>query len=317
MKSTSYKPALLAIGGAHIDRRGQVAGDYHPGASNPGAMREEIGGVVFNALRAAVARGIGGELISLRGGDTVGDAIANAIIDADVVDRSAVFLDRTSASYTAIIDQSGDLIVGFADMQIYDLFPKQLRRTGCRTAIRQADAVLTDANLPTDALNLALAGPGGQNRFAIGISPAKVVRLAGLLDRLDCLFMNRKEAAALTGLEVGAPTAELTAGLRQAGLAGGIITDGGRDVTGFDLSGTWTLTPPPLDRIADVTGAGDALAGATIAALMLGHALPDAMRDGVAAALLTLLTENVVADLNDVTFRTALARVPHAQKIRE
>ena len=56
MTSTLSKPVLLAIGGAHIDRRGQVAGDYFPGASNPGAMREEIGGVVFNALRLLAYR---------------------------------------------------------------------------------------------------------------------------------------------------------------------------------------------------------------------------------------------------------------------
>ncbi|TJW70096.1 MAG: carbohydrate kinase, partial [Mesorhizobium sp.] len=29
-------PRILALGGAHIDRRGQVSGVYVPAASNPG-----------------------------------------------------------------------------------------------------------------------------------------------------------------------------------------------------------------------------------------------------------------------------------------
>lgn len=315
MTSQHSKPVLLAIGGAHIDRRGQVEGDYFPGASNPGAMREEIGGVVFNALRAAVKRGVAGQLLSLRGGDTVGDAIARAVAAENIDDRSAVFLDRASASYTAIIDQSGELIVGFADMGLYEQFPRQLRRSACREAIAAADAVLCDANLPAAAIELATAVPPDAKCYAIGISPAKVVRLAGLLDRLDCLFLNRKEAAALTGLGLETQVLDLVAGLRAMGLDSAVITDGGGPVVAFDAHKTWSIAPPTPDRIADVTGAGDALAGATIAALLTGSALPDAARHGMAAAMLTLETANVVAELSAEDFDRALAKTPEAVKL--
>ncbi len=315
MTPTRNRPVLLAIGGAHIDRRGQVLGDYHPGASNPGAMREEIGGVVFNALRAAVRLGVAGQLISLRGGDTVGDAIARTIVAERIDDRSAVFLDRASASYTAIIDQSGDLIVGFADMGLYDQFSRQLRRNACRDAIKAADAVLCDANLPAAALELATSGPPAAKRYAIGISPAKVVRLAGLLDRVDCLFVNRKEAAALTRLTRETAVTELAARLLAAGLAGGVITDGAAALTAFDATGLWSLAPPRPRRIADVTGAGDALAGATICGLMRGLTLPEALRHGAAAAMLTLETSNVVAALEPEPFAQALAMTPPAVQL--
>ncbi|TIU13799.1 MAG: carbohydrate kinase, partial [Mesorhizobium sp.] len=46
-------PTILAVGGAYIDRRGQVSGAFLPAASNPGTMREDVGGAVFNALRGA------------------------------------------------------------------------------------------------------------------------------------------------------------------------------------------------------------------------------------------------------------------------
>ncbi|RWD71928.1 MAG: hypothetical protein EOS37_10460, partial [Mesorhizobium sp.] len=65
---TILAPTILAFGGAHIDRRGQVSGTYVPAASNPGMMREDVGGVVFNALRSVVKRGVSASLISVRGG---------------------------------------------------------------------------------------------------------------------------------------------------------------------------------------------------------------------------------------------------------
>jgi hypothetical protein len=92
------KPKLFAAGGAHIDRRGRVAGPYIPGASNPGIMREEVGGGVFNALRNAARRGCAGALLSVRGGDMAGDAVANAIGEAGIADLSATFLDRATPS---------------------------------------------------------------------------------------------------------------------------------------------------------------------------------------------------------------------------
>ena len=45
--------------------------------------------------------------------------------------------------------------------------------------------------------------------------------------------------------------------------------------------------PPALQSMADATGAGDALAGVTIAAMMHGMPLRAALREGIAAAVLT------------------------------
>lgn len=308
-------PKLLGIGGAHIDRRGQVTGIYVPGASNPGTMREDIGGVVFNALRNARQLNLDCALISIRGGDSGGERIARAIAEAGIDDRSAVFLDRMTASYTALIDRQGELIAGFADMGLYDLFSRQLRRIACRDAIAAADAVLCDANLPAAALELVAATADKTPIYAIGISPAKVMRLANMLDRVACLFMNRKEALALAALPPDTDTPDLIAALRGQGLACAIITDGGKPVMLYDAEAAWTLDPPSPRRIIDVTGAGDALAGATVAAMMRGEPLPDAARAGLAAAMLALESADAVPTFDAATFAETLALVPHARPL--
>jgi sugar/nucleoside kinase (ribokinase family) len=137
-------PHLFAVGGAHMDRRGRVAGPHVPEASNPGTMREDVGGGAFNAARAAAQRGVSVSFMSLRGGDAAGQRVAEAIEEAGIEDCSAVFLDRTTPSYTAILTREGDLVTGLADMGLYDIgFARQLRRRRVRDAVAAADAILS------------------------------------------------------------------------------------------------------------------------------------------------------------------------------
>lgn len=291
-------PLLVAVGGAHVDRRGQVAGRYRPGASNPGTMREEVGGGAFNAARSAVQLGLAVALVSARGGDAAGAAVAEAIAEAGIADLCATFLDRATPTYTSLIDETGEQIAGLADMELYDaVLGRILVRRPVRRALAQAGAVLADANLPAAALASLAARAGEKPLFAIAVSPAKVVRLASLLPRLACLFMNRAEAAALSGADPQASPRNLARMLCAHGLARGVITGGPGAVTAFDAGQVFALTPPAPRAIADVTGAGDALAGATVAALVHGVEFQTALRQGVAAAVLAVESPCVVPDL--------------------
>ncbi|PSM19660.1 PfkB family carbohydrate kinase [Nitratireductor sp. StC3] len=307
----SASRTILAVGGAHIDRRGRVAGPFVPGASNPGTMREEVGGGVFNAARVMAGRGARVALMSARGGDAAGEAVAAAIAAAGIADLSAVYLDRTTASYTAILDADGDVVAALADMALYDAaFDRQLRRSGARAAVADADAVLCDANLSTAALDRLAGLAGASPLYAIAISPAKVGRLAPVADRLAGLFMNRREAAALTATAATAPPQALVAALRTAGLARAVVTAGGGELIAFDDEAFYRLTPPPPRRIADVTGAGDALAGTMVESLTAKIPFAEALRRGVAAAVLCLESAAAIADHDDQTFAQTLARVP-------
>ena len=309
-------PKILAVGGAHIDRRGQVSGPYVPAASNPGTMREDVGGGAFNALRSVVRRGVSASLLSVRGGDAAADTVSSAIARAGIADLSAVFLDRTTPSYTALIDRDGELIVGFADMALYDLaFPKQIRRAKVREVIAGADAILCDANLPSSALERLVALAAGRPVYAMAISPAKAVRLIPVLGALALLFMNRREAIALAGSSADAAGQDFVDSLRRAGLRSGVVTAGGDPVLGFDDAGAFSILPPPSRKVADVTGAGDALAGATVAALLRGLPLRAALREGVAAATLAIESTDAVPAFTAATFAETLALVPDAREM--
>jgi pseudouridine kinase len=311
-------PKILAVGGAHIDRRGQIAGAYVPGASNPGIMSEDVGGGAFNALRNAVRRGAGGTIMSVRGGDAAGETVSRAIASARIADLSAIFLDRTTPSYTALLDRDGDVIAALADMALYETaFAKQIRRASFRAAVAEADALLCDANLPAEALVRLTAIAGGKPLFAIAISPAKVMRLTGVMSSLSCLFMNFREAACLAGSPGDAPVGKVVMRLRGMGLSSAVISRGGAAAVAFDHAGVRSIVPPRPRKVADVTGAGDALAGATMVALLRGLSLAQALREGMAAAMLAVESPASAPEFSASDFAAALALVPEAEALHQ
>lgn len=292
---------LLSIGGAHIDRRGQLSVPHVPGASNPGRMREEVGGGVFNAARNAVQLGVDVAFLSVRGGDMEGDLVEREIAAAGFTDLSSVFLDRQTASYTAILDRDGDVITALADMDIYETaLPRVITRRKTRDAIAVCDAILTDANMPPEAIRTLLSLTVGKPVYAIGISPAKAVRLRSVLDRLECVFMNAREAIAL------AETDDLVlalARLMKLGLNRSVISQGDGPVVLVDGKTAWELAAPQTISVADVTGAGDALAGVTLAALMRGLGFEAAVQLGMNAATKTVASRKAAIDLREAGIR--------------
>lgn len=278
-------------------------------------MREDFGGAVFNAVRTAARLGARCSLFSVRGGDRNGEAVAQAISEAGIVDLSAVFLDRATPTYTALLTEHGDVAAALADMELYETgFVRQMRRRQIRNATQESGALLCDANLPEAALEALLRNAAGKPAFAIAVSPAKVVRLHGVLRHLRCLFMNRREAAALLGGKAGSPVG-LAGALAGAGLAAAVVTDGPERIVGFDGASAFTLLPPQPERVTDVTGAGDALTGATALACAAGLPLSEAVRHGVAAAMLALASDRSAPAFSSADFEVALAQVPAAQPL--
>lgn len=307
---------ILVMGGAHVDRRGRIAGETVPGASNPGGWFVEAGGGAFNAARNLARLGHAVRLVSPRGGDADGDIVAAAAEAAGVEDTPFTFLDRATPSYTAIIERDGNLVIALADMELYRLFsPRRLQQRAMRDAMAEARVILTDANLPAETLKAmaAAADAGGIPIAGIAISPAKVVRFRESLSSLAFLFMNEAEARVLVE-EVPENPARWPEALRAAGLRAGVVTRGGKGVIAFDENGASSVTPPPIPSLGDVTGAGDSLASGFLGAWLGGEGIGEALRRGVAAATITVRSPLAVAEeMSQAAITDALSLVPHAE----
>lgn len=310
------KKKILVLGGAHIDRRGRIAGETAPGASNPGTWLEEPGGGGFNAARNLARLGYEVTMVSPRGGDPVGEMVSEAADFAGIDDRPFVFLDRRTPSYTAILENDGNLVIALADMDLYRLFvPRRLSIRWVREAFAASDCILFDANLPEETLAaiVAKARDLGKPTAAIAISPAKAVRLKTCLEDIDHLFLNEAEAAALAGSRPE-NAEEWMPLLNAVGIAGAVVTRGRRELLAFSGGRAAVLQPPIAETVLDVTGAGDSLAAGTLFALMAGLPLEEAIRHGAAAAALTVQSRHAVNEnLSPELLKRMLALVPPAR----
>ena len=173
-----------------MDRRGRSDRAFRLGVSNPGSFGETAGGAIFNAARALRRLGTDVVVVSGRGGDGDGKLVAKAIRGLGAADASITWLDRRTPTYTALLDETGDLVGGLADMRLYDVMqPKVFVRRHLRDALAAADALIVDANLPERTIAYLVDAAGPIPVSAIGVSPAKVGRLGPVLSRLAAVFL--------------------------------------------------------------------------------------------------------------------------------
>lgn len=302
--------SLIGIGGAHIDRIGRTDGPHLPRTSNPGRLRETTGGGCFNAQRVAALRQAGClAIVSARGNDSAGGRIKQAIEEAGIADLSCVSKSSSTATYTAILDQSGELITALADMAIYDeTLTQHINQQNILFKIADAKAVLVDANISESSLTTICQFASGPV-FGIAISASKITRLKAVAKTLDVVFMNHHEARHLTGerdIHRAALACVATIGFKNV-----VVTQGDQPVLIVQGGELWSMAVQEA-QIVDVTGAGDALCGGTLAALLRDDEVPltQAVREGMACASLTLghdgpLCPAIATD----AFHTALAKI--------
>ncbi len=308
---------IVVIGGAHVDRRGRIFGDTRPGASNPGAWFEEAGGGGFNAARALSLLGHDVTMVSVAGGDSGATLVEAAAARTGVTLNGFTFLDRQTPSYTAILEADGNLVIALADMALYDLMTaRRLKVNWLRDTLANADFILCDANLPAETIAMLTADARAHEipTAAIGISPAKIVRLVPSLHTLDFVFMNEAEARTLAGPDCEAH--DWPKRLGERGLKGGAITRGMKPALLWRDGRTVTLAPPPVETIGDVTGAGDAFAAGAIDAFLAAGDISDMIQQATELARITVQSPLAVAEnVNRQLLSEVLALVPQPEML--
>ena len=283
---------VTVFGGATLDRVGRTAAAPVMGASNPGTVVRIPGGVGFNVASILARLGVHARLVTRVGADSDGEAVIAAARDAGI-DTTALGVSPVAATagYHAAFDNVGNLIIGVADMKICDEITPvalgQIARGG-----HEHDFWVIDANLPKDTLAfLAVeANEAGRPLAALTVSPAKAMKLIPILDRLDYLFTNRREAAALLGLDPMEPSASVSwlAGELARRRSTRVVVTNGAEPLAAASAGDVRAYAPPRASVKAVNGAGDSFSAGAIRGLAGGHGLNDAIRFGLAAAAMTL-----------------------------
>lgn len=290
--------SVAVFGGLAIDRIAVTGAAPTLGASNPGRVRAAPGGVGFNVAVSLARLGLKVRFVGAIGDDPDGRLMLAAARGAGINTGSIVVDPRLpTATYQAVFDDRGDLVVGVADTGIYDALAPATMANSVNVA--RTDAFwIVDANFPSAILALLLreAEAAGRPVAALPISPAKSERFAALDRRPTLLFANRREAAAMLGHQPDGAKhdpAELAAGLGRTGFGNVLVTNSAESLHAASAGVHRTFAPPRVS-VANVNGAGDALAAGTIYGLSLGRSLFDAVRLGLAAATLNVESDQTV-----------------------
>lgn len=274
------------ITGAHVDQTARLSAPTRPGYSNPGTITLMPGGAGLNAATAAAALGLSCSIAGPVGRDAGALLLHETLARRGIGNALAPMEGARTGMYAATVDMNGDLVLGVADLALYDSVDAKWLFAHCAQSLERADCWFLNANLAAERLN-ELAGLAG-SRFlaACTVSPAKAPRLLPVVGRLDLLCANLVEARSLAGSsDSAAALADRFAGL---GAKAGVITDGGRPAAWWSGDRKGTVTPPVAQRIVDVVGAGDALAGTVLAGIARGLAMEQAVRYGIASAQATI-----------------------------
>ena len=278
------------VTGAHMDIAARLFAPPVAGSSNPGRLVHQPGGAGLNAASVAAALGLSSSLAGPVGDDGHGLEIRKAVAVRGIADHLVTVHGKPSGSYTAVMAPDGEMVIGIADLALYETVDAPWFSENCGEALEAANLWFLSANLAADTVaDLAemAVNKGCAVLAAATISPAKSVRLRPCLSRIDLLFTNLKEARALVDAP-GADAVQLARTLIDEGTKAGVISQGAGPAIFWENGTLGTVAPPRVGAIVDVNGAGDALAGATLAGLARGRTLGEALPSAIMAAQMTL-----------------------------
>ena len=228
------------------------------GRTNPATSSALPGGVAANIARSIRQHRADMKITFIGAAATGNDDAASSLRNADI-DVAFARLNGSHPSYNAILDHNGELIIGVADMALYDaVTPTDI----IPLLPEHPQAVIIDANFPAETL-AAIAARLSDDccLYAAGTSVQKVHRLVPMMNRLDALVLNRAEACELAG-KTGAVdelAMTLSAQLRADAL---VLVSDGAEPAALAARGAVVSGAPPKITLANANGAGDAMAAA-------------------------------------------------------
>lgn len=295
------KRPVLCIGAANLDRKLRSIATMQLGTSNPATAEEVYGGVARNIAENLARLNLPTALLTALGDDGAGRALQDHAQHAGIDTRGSLTLtDTATGTYTAILDERGELVVALADMALYDrMTPEFLaNRLPQRAA---ASMTVADLNLPADSVSLLLEGARADHvpLVLVAVSQPKMARLPVDLAGLRLLILNRGELETLAGraLPTEADVRLACRAVQARGARDLVVTCGGQGVFHTRDGELVWLAAHEVD-VVDVTGAGDAFSAAICWSLYQGSDdLTLACRRGLKAAAMTLESHDTVSPM--------------------
>ncbi|MEA4914813.1 MAG: carbohydrate kinase family protein [Christensenella sp.] len=311
--SETKRPRVVGVGAANVDVHGRSRKPIVMRDSNPGYMATSVGGVTRNILENLARQGVPVALLSAVGDDLYGEKI--------VRDSTAAGIDMTyvmhkpgavSSSYIAILDETGDMLLGMSDMRIVEDMPSSYLDEQA-ALLRAADAIVCDACLPVAALDHLISEAAKGTPVLIDpVSTAYARKIEPIAGKFYAMKPNEMELSILSGLptETEAQIEHACEALLTRGVVRIAVSRGEKGCYYADAQGKRMFRSlRPVSQMVNATGAGDAfLAGFTHAlvdGLPVEEMLDYALASGI-TAIQSMTTIN--PEMSDALVRANIAQ---------
>lgn len=288
----SESQQVICIGGANIDRKFHIKEKTQLGTSNPAYVTQNTGGVARNIAENLGRLGLDISLISACGADKDWSFIEDSSSLYMNLDTVSQFAEKSTGSYTAVLDSNGELVIALADMEIYEaITPDLLLKHD--VLLSHAKCIIADLNCPKETIQFLcrFAKSHDTPMILIPVSSPKMTRLPDDLTGVTWLITNRDESETFFHNEIknNADWKKALENWLSLGISNVVITNGKEgSMIGNKEEGIFHVPSIETNNIVDVTGAGDAFSSAVIYSWLEGKTLTEIAKAGNINASKTL-----------------------------
>ncbi|GGA83174.1 PfkB family carbohydrate kinase [Ornithinibacillus halotolerans] len=289
---------ITCIGGANVDRKYYVKGKLQLETSNPIRSTQSTGGVARNVAENLGRLGLDVSLVTAHGQDAEWKYIEETSASFMNLEHAIPLQEEATGSYTAIINENGDMVLALADMDIYDLLTPELLQAHL-SGFANSTCIIADLNLPGETITYLhqLATQRNIPLILITVSAPKMDRLPSDLNGITWLITNRDETEAYFNKPIESETdwKEAVQKWLDLGIEHVVITNGTEgSMFGSGKEGIQHVPALKVEHIEDVTGAGDAFSAAVIYSWLEGKSLVEIANAATVNAAKTIQTKYTV-----------------------
>ena len=302
--SETSRPKVVGVGAANVDVHGRSRKPIVMRDSNPGLMATSVGGVTRNILENLARQGVPVALLSAVGDDLYGDKIVRDSTAAGI-DMTHVMHKRgaVSSSYIAILDETGDMLLGMSDMRIIEDMPSSYLDEQA-ALLRAADAIVCDACLPVTALDhLICEAAKGTPVLVDPVSTAYARKIEPIAGKFYAMKPNVMELSILSGLptDTEAEMERACEALLKRGTKRIAVSRGEKGCYYADADGNRIFRAlRPVSQMVNATGAGDAFMAGLTHALVRGLPVEEMLDYALASGITAIQSMTTInPDMSD------------------
>ena len=301
---TAPEKKIVVIGGSNLDLKA-YSKNYLKNTSNPGFVKESLGGVGRNIAENLGILGQDVILLTAIGDDHFGHKLLAETKKSNVnLEHVKISNNKRTGLYLAHLDEKGELIAAISDMEIMNSIDLDYLKEK-RKIIKNAHLVIFDTNLSIEAMEyiINITDKNNIKTLAETVSVDKSKKLIDYLDKIDYISPNIAEAETLLDLEIEIEK-ELSYRIDKVKKRYGTINnlptmfiscgEKGVLILNNKLSKFIEAQKIAKREIVEATGAGDSLLAGIADKLLKGEKLEKAVRFAVKIAALTVKSEYTV-----------------------